>query len=374
MARKRVTRTLSQLPKHSAIRAAHHKTERLLEILRGVAAKNQRKQPRAFYSVRDVATRFRVPISTVSRIYGQLEQEGILSRVRSSKTILQGLLYDRRLSVRAFVGLPASESAFVTLQEYRMFFNRIKRELRLRGFGAAMVFFKRQELKTSALSDRLKTYQVDTVVWFSPPNDARETISRFCDLGIRVLGVGEGRGTVIPNRYEMRRDAAIKYLLSEWKLQNGIEKVTLVESREHRSPGNDAILETVLDELQIQSVIANFTNQPIEPFLRGLQKSKTGAIIFPSSALASMFCFRRPGAVTELLQRQRVAFVDGPVNMPFAKMPDARVDLVTVNWRLVAAVIVNDLITQEAFQRPGPTIFEAQPHLRVPWNEFAQSI
>jgi hypothetical protein len=374
MARKKVARTLRQLPKHSAVNTAHHKRDWLLKILRDIAIKNQEEQPCNFYSVREVASRFRVPISSVSQIYGQLEREGILSRVRSSRTILQGLLYDRQLSVRGFVGLPASESAFVTLQEYRMFFNRIKRELRLRGFGATMLFFKRQELKTSALSDRLKTYQIDTVVWFLPPNDARETIARVSDLGIRVLGVGEGNGTIIPNRYELRRDAAIKHLLSDWKLQGAIEKVTLVEWRERRSPGNDAILEMVLEELQIQSVVATFTNQRIEPFLRGLQRSKTGAIIFPSSALTSMFCFRTPEAVTELLRTQRVAFVDGAVSMPFSKAPDARVDLVTINWQSVAEVIVNDLITQEAFRRSGPTIFEAQPHLCVPWNEFAQSI
>jgi hypothetical protein len=374
MARKKITRTLGQLPAASALGAREHRTDRLLEILRGVAVKNQQNHSRVFYSVRDVATRFRVPVSTVSQIYGQLEKEGILSRVRSSRTILQGLHYDRRLSVRAFVGLPASESAFVTLQEYRMFFIRIRRELRLRGFATGMVFFRPEELKTSTLCDRLKTYQVDTVVWFLPPTTAKDTIPRLSDLGIRVLGVAEGHGTAIRCRYEVRRETAIRRLLNEWKSRHSIDRVTLVESRDRRSPVNEAILEALLDEVGIEPTIATFKSQRIEPFLRGLQKSKTGSIIFSSATLVSMFCFRRPGAVTELLQAQRVAFVDGAVNMPFAKVPDVRVDLITVNWQLVAEAIVDDLITQEAFKRAGPTIFEAEPHLHVPLNQFAQSI
>jgi len=69
-----------------------------------------------------------------------------------------------------------------------------------------------------------------------------------------------------------------------------------------------------------------------------------------------------------------VAFITGPVGMPFTIVPDVCVDLVTVNWQLVAERIVNDLITQDAFQEPGPTVFEAEAQLQVPLSDFAQSI
>jgi hypothetical protein len=77
--------------------------------------------------------------------------------------------------------------------------------------------------------------------------------------------------------------------------------------------------------------------------------------------------------VEELLQAHRVAFLNGPVSMPFAKVPDAKVDLVTVDWQSVAEQIVDDLISQQAFQS-GPTIFEAEAKLCVPLSAFAQSI
>src|SRR5688572_5404041 len=169
MARKKVPRSLAPLPDKRALAGAHHQTERLIEILRGVAVKNQQEQPRAFYSLREVARRFQVPVSAVSRAYDQLEQEGLLNRVRGSKTVLQGLHFDRQLSVRAFVGLPASLPAFVTLQDYRTFFIKIRRELRLRGFATAMAFFEKEEARSGTLTKRLKSYEVDTVLWFQPP-------------------------------------------------------------------------------------------------------------------------------------------------------------------------------------------------------------
>src|SRR3954471_12654590 len=189
MARKKVTRALAPLPSGRGLQKAHHKTETLTEILRSVAVKNQQEQPRVFYSVRDVATHFRVPVSTVSRGYRQLEQEGLLSRVRGSKTLLHGLKFDRQLKVRAFVGFPASLSAFVTLQDYRTFFIKIRRELRLRGFAAATAFYQPGEGKSGALSKRFKAYEVDTVIWFQPGKEAAATALHLADVGIRLLGV-----------------------------------------------------------------------------------------------------------------------------------------------------------------------------------------
>lgn len=374
MARKTVPRSLAPLPVRRAVERAHHKTEALTEVLRDVAAKNQLDQPRAFYSIRQVAAHFQVPFSTVSKVYRRLEQEGLLSRVRGSKTVLQGLHFDRQLSVRAFVGLPASLSAFVTLQDYRMFLIRLRRELRLRGFAAATAYFERNEPGTGGLSARLKAYEVDTVIWFQPPKEAKETALRLADLGIRLLGVANDNLPSIPCRYQVRRETATRALLADWKTKNGIERVTLVQSTDQRSAAVEETLRTLLDELEIKWSVATYGRQRSEDFLRTLQKAKTGGILFSSSALVSKFCFRSPRLVTELLQAHRVAFIDGPVGMPFARVPEVKVDLITVDWQLVAERIVNDLITQDAFLEPGPTIFEATAHLRVSLSDFAQNI
>ena len=373
MARKKVLRTLSVLPaRHRRVRAEHN-TETLAETLRAVAVKNQRDQPRAFYSIREVSAHFGVPFSTVSRVYHRLEQEGLLTRMRGAKTLLQGLRFDRRKGVRAFIGLPASLSAFITVQGYRTFFIKIRRELRLRGFATGMVFYDREEARSEALSRRLKAYEVDTVLWFQPPKEARETALRLADLGIRLIGVAHEQYPVIPCRYEVRRNRAIEELLTNWKEQ-GIDPITIVQWKEKNAPIVDESLNAALDELGIKWSSVILRGQSSQSFVRSLGKLKTEGLIFSSAQLASKLCFRVPNNVIELLASQRVAFVNGPVSLPFANVPDVRVDLVVVDWQWVAEQIVNDLITQDAFHRPGPTIFEAEAKLRVPLNEFAQAI
>lgn len=374
MARKKVPRTLVALPSRRLLDEADHKTERLAEILRETALKNQREQPQVFHSMREVVKHFRVSFSTVSRVYHRLEQEGLLTRVRGAKTVLQGTHFDRHLGVRAFVCLPASLSAFVTVQTYRMFFITIRRELRLRGFATSMIFFDRKEARSGALGERLKTYEFDTVLWFQPPSEAEETVVRLADKGIRFIGVAHESVPTIPCRYHVRRDTAVRALLTEWRTQRGIDRVTLVQWKEHRVSPVGEVLHDALDELGIKWSSATLESLQSETFLRKLQKLKTAGIIFSSAQLASKLCFRAPRAVSDLLRTHRVAFLNGPVTMPFAKVPDVQVDLVMVDWQLVAERIVADLITQDAFRVSDPTIFQAEAKLSVVLSDFAQPI
>jgi hypothetical protein len=377
MPRKKVSRALPPLPNHHDLDEAAHKTERLTEILRKVAFKNQRTQPRAFYSVREVARSFHVTLSTACRAYGHLEQEGLLTRVRGSKTLLQGRHYDRRLEVRAFVGLPACLSSFITIQAYRNFFIKIRRELRLRGFATAMVFCEKDETQTAELSERLKTYEVDTVIWFQPPREAAKTAQWLADFGIRVIGIAHGGFPSIPCRYDIRRDQGIKKLLTAWKTHHAVTHVTLAQSGEEPSFALDEIARDTLDHLGINSTVARFQGERTDDFLRfmrALQKSRTDGIIFPSAQLPSKLCFRAPDAVADLLRTRRVAFFNGPVTMPFLKVPDVQVDLVVVDWQRVAEQIVDDLISQAAFQQAESTVVHAEAKLGVPLSQLAHTI
>ena len=72
--------------------------------MRGIAINNQTEEAQLFYPLRDVARHFHVTLSTIGRIYDQLEEEGILVSVRGSKTLLQGLSSGRHLSVLGFLG------------------------------------------------------------------------------------------------------------------------------------------------------------------------------------------------------------------------------------------------------------------------------
>jgi len=370
MPRKKIVRHLPPLPKGPALRVKDHKAERLLEILRGIAVANQQDKSQPFYTMRDVTSRFQVPVSTVARVYGQLEDEGILTSIRGSKTILQGLRTTRHLSVRGVVGMPASLSRFVTVQDYRMFFIRTRRELRLRDFATATVFFERSEEGSDRLAQRIKKYKVDTVLWYLPGIAAKGIALRLNDAGIRVLGVGGGSLSGIDCCYEIRREAAVTAILRDWQSVSGIQSATIVRGR--RSAADVEQLEVLLERENLPCEVASLGNQSVEKFLDSLGANKKRGIIFLSSA-ASMFSFRSPENLP-LLSRSRVAFVGGPVSIPFAKVPEAKVDLVIVDWQLVAERIVNDLLMKKTFATRKPIVFEAQARLHVPLSHYAQSL
>lgn len=370
MARKQVVRRLPPLPKSPSFKKKDHKSEILFETLRHLGVAAQEERPRAFYSMREIATRFRVPISTVSGIYQRLERDGLLRRIRGSKTMLRGLKYDRKVSVRAFVGLPAFVSRFVTIQDYRMFFIRTRRELRLSGFATAMLFVDVGQKEDFV--ERVKKNEIDTIIWFSPRSLAKEVTLRLNDAGIRVIGISDGGVSSIPCRYEVRRAEAIKTILEDWR-SAGLKSAIIVSDKSSGMSTDEQRLRESLEAVDLVYEFVSCRAKAIPAFLDSLARKKgTGIIVL--SYPASLFSFRAPEKVTEFFKRCRVALIEGPVNMPFVKVPDVPVDLVLVDWQLVAERIVKDLINQEAFGNDKTFVFEAESRLRVPLNQYAQSI
>lgn len=374
MSRTRISRDLGPLPSFKGLKSTQDKTGSLLQVLRSLALKNQREQPRVFYSLREVAKKFRVPVSTVAKAYHDMEQEGLLGRVRGSKTVLNGLRYKRQMSVRAFVGLPVLLSHFIAIPEYRTFFISIRHELWLRGFAATMFFFRPDEAPTGVLVERLKAHNVDTVIWFAPGRSAYESVLRLMDMGIRVVIISQVGTPAMPSRYYVWRERGIHALLQEWKTRYSVRHLTIALSKDYRSPVTEELLRVEVDNLEIKYSVETLQNQDSSAFLGNLRQVKTEGIVFPSASLLSMLAFQTPKELTDVLTTQRVGFLDGPIDMPFVQIPDAQVDLVTFDWQTVVELIVNDLITREAFERGRFTTFDAQERFRVSLSNFCEEM
>jgi len=372
MPRKKIARGLPPLPSRLNLKAKKHKGAQLLEILRGVAIANQQEEPQVFYSIREVARRLGVPVSNVSRAYDALEEEGILVSVRGSKTLLQGLSGGRHLSVLGLVGMPALTSSFVTLQDYRTFFIRTRRELRTRGFAVATVFYDRSESETQRLLSRIDKYDFDTVLWHQPDRAAKETAPRLKDRGVQVIGVSDRGFPAIRCRYEVQRESAIVSILQDWRGNAGITSAVIVRGVE-TSAAKEELLKTLLEEEGLAYEFKGAGGQRLGDFVHSLGGDKRRGIIFPSMA-AAMFAFRAPEALVRLMSHARVALTGGPVSIAFAQVPDVAADLVVVDWQLVAEQIVSDLINRKAFERAATTVFEAKAHLRAPLIQHAQRL
>lgn len=364
MPRKKNGSELPPLPEKPMVASPENTVAALLEILRAIALKNQRPEPHVFYSIREVAKHFGA--------YQQLEEEGILVSVRGSKTLLQGLSSGRHLIVLGFVGMPGFTPSFVTLQDYRTFFIRTRRELRSRGFAVATVFYNGAQHKHERLARRIEKYDFDTVLWHQPDRVARPVISRLQDSRVQVVGVSDRTFPSVRCRYEVQREPAIASILRDWRRRGGIKSVTVVRSPQS-SAAKEELLKTLLEEQRLDYEFDAPPSPRVGDFLDALGRQKEEGVILPSQA-AAMCAYRAPEKLAELMGRSRVALTGGPVSIPFTEVRDVSVDLVLVDWQLVAEQIVADLVSRAAFHRSETTVFEAKAHLRASLSQHSERL
>ena len=372
MARKKISRRLPPLRGKIGVSGSDVRIEQLSGILRRTARKHQSEEPQVFYALRDVAARFGVSLSMVAAVYRQLEAEGLLMRLRGSRTMLKGLDAGRQVSVHGIVSIPISLSYFLTRQKYRMFFMCTRRELRRRGFVAAGLFYEAAEERPDFLLERIKHSKADSVLWYRPDYCARETARLLQDSGVAVIGVADCGLPALPCHFEVSREEGIREILRDWKKSAEIRRIHVVHAA-RRSAVEEERLAKLLERAEFQYDLVDAGQVHSDQILESLGEESESATILHGEA-ASLLAFRAPDRLIALMNRKRVALVDGPVSLPFAKMPDVRVDLVVVDWQRVSERIVDDFITQDAFHTIGTMMFEADAKLRVPLSEFSQVI
>lgn len=372
MARKKIPRRLPPLRGKLGGSGKDVKTEQLSEILRQTARKHQSEGPQVFYALREVAERFDVSLSMVAAVYRQLETEGLLMRLRGSRTLLKGFGTGRQVSIHGIVGVPMALASFLTRQKYRMFFMCTRRELRRRGFVSAGLFYEAAEERADFLLERIKHAQVDSVLWYRPDHCARETARLLQDSGVRVIGVADGGLPALPCHFEIARDKAVAEILRDWRRSGVIEKVCVVHAV-RRSAVEEEKLKGMLENARFPYSFVDADRAHCAQLLQSLAEEEASATVLLGEA-ASLFAFRAPDRLVALMGRKRVALVDGPVSFPFANTPPVRADLAVADWEAVATGITDEMLTGRALTSSSRTVFDALAYLRAPLNEFAQTI
>jgi hypothetical protein len=142
-------------------------------------------------------------------------------------------------------------------------------------------------------------------------------------------------------------------------------------------PARSAIAEErigrILEQLEVNARFVSLGSQSCKHFADCLARSPNGGILVLNSA-ANFLAMGAPDALFRLSEQCRLALVDGPVRLPFAKSTDATVDLVTVDWQAVAKRIVDDLTTRRPGALEQPCVFEASAQCRVPLSRFSQRL
>lgn len=373
MARKAVFRSLAALPKAPRWQEGENKSEKLFKILREVAERLRKDEPQAFYSLREVQRHFSVSMSTAVNVYSRLEEEGILIRLRGSKTLLQGKEPYREIRIRGLIGMPISESRLMASRDYLSFFQQVPRELRMHRFVAQMLWFTPEQLRTGDLSDRLKRFQTDTVIWFAPESIAHDTILRLRESGIRVIGICDGGLPPIRCSGEVRRRRAILQILRTWRSGVGLRRVTVLSVSGRGAAVDEQRMQALLEEEGWEFEFAKLS--AVHPQIP-LESSRFGpecGFLLPSSA-ASLLSFFAPELFIKLVRTRRAALIDGPINVPFPRFPEeAWVDLIYVDWHKVTRQIVNRVMAGSWDETRPPLVFEAEAGMRAAASAYAHS-
>jgi hypothetical protein len=352
------------------VREGERKSDRLFKIIRQLALQQQTDEPQVFLSLRQAAERFEVPVSVMATLYRRLAEEGILSSVRSSRTILRGRKSSRNLRVRGVIGMPVSEPRLHTLRDYRESFLSLRDELHARGFSIVPLHFEERAIDPEDLVRRAKDEHVDTVVWLLPEGAVRQTALRLRDLGIRFIGVNIGGISDAFCRYEVRRRHAIFTILNHWRADADGKATVIVLGGQETAVEMERIAR-LRGAISMEGITCRVDTVPqgrITRFLKSLC-ARESDVLLPAPA-AAMLGSRAPDTIAKVFDRCRVALIDGPVDAPFCKVhPEVTVDVVKVNWARISKRIAHDMVSGEAFAQAETTIFEGTAYLRAPLIE-----
>lgn len=370
MARTRRSSVLLPLPPRSAVRREENKAAAVLRILRSAALAARTDESRPFYPMRYVTARYGLSLSTVARLYSQLENDGLLNKLRGSGTVLRGSRRTRQMIVRDLVAIPAALTAFLSLQDYRSFVMTTRRELRRRNLLPAIIFYD-QRTQGEALAEEMKEFRADVVVWYLPDSAARVAAAVLRDSGIAVVGIAEGLLPSIRCQYAISREKAAQQTFRDWA-SRGFVRVHIARG-ELRSSANEEWLESLLAQAGLDWEFVEAKGNSADEILRRLCGNADTAVVF-LPRVASWYLMRAPATFHRLIETCRVALLGGPVSVPFAPAGTATVDLVVVNWRTVAQQITEDILSGVAFGTREPVIFDATAKMRVPLAQFAQRL
>jgi hypothetical protein len=350
--------SLKGLPSLDSAFTRHNRadTASMLHLLRKIAHRVRQKQPRPFYSIRTVARRFDVPLTTVARIYGQLKKEGILASVWGSNTVVEPYELNRELRMRGTVALPACLKTFCALRNYRSLFENVQTALWKAGFATRQLFYENGNAANPAFNETLLNQKFDVVLWLLPDPAVLTGRKRLLDRGVRVLSaieslIADGRAD-----YVLSRLHALKEVVNLWKLR-GVRLATIV----HES-GSGIALDTIgacLDGLGMAHVSATAPSGSTGQTHSLCRKNNT-AFIFPQFESALRFAYEHPGNFALLLKQHPALLMGGMLDLPIDISSCAGLEVIEFDWRPVVNRLIGDLFKWKRLPAGKPVVFHAK--------------
>jgi hypothetical protein len=333
-------------------------TASLLRLLRKIAHKVRQKQPRPFYSIRTVARRFDVPLTTVARVYAQLKKEGILASVWGSNTVVEPHELNRELRMRGTVALPACLKSFYALRNYRSLFENMQVALWKTGFATRQLFYENGNATKPDFNETLLNQKVDVVLWLLPDPAVLAGRKRLLDRGVRVVSAIESLIANARTEYVLSRLHAFQEVVNLWKLK-GVRLVTIVQESGSEPPAALDTIEACLDGLGMAHASATAPSGSTGQ-ARSLYRKNDTAFIFPQFESALRFACEHPRNFALLLNQHPVLLVEGMLDLPIDFSSCVDLEVIEFDWRPVVNRLIGDLLKWNRLPAGKPMVFHAK--------------
>jgi len=371
MARKQVKNTLPPLKElfetFPGFVATDSKQRVLTDTLRTAARRFRAKKSRPFYTMRDVAAFFSVPLRTVAIAYEKLEREGLVTRIRGSQTLLTGKDVSLTSPVRAVVGIPLWLHAIVVSPFSRHLHVELEERLRAHGFVADIIFFREEEVVSPDFAERLLLHNLDIVIWHTPHPLATQTLLRLNDRGVRQILVVPSDNPTSLNLQTYVQDWQDAYtaFARTWHA-SGIRTVIVPEPM--YLPSKRA-MKNFFATLQSNGLEVQMVKSSAQTIRETVYRcgAKASGVAFLDQVGADEICNEEPVILEEIVHSSRIAFCRGRIRIPYFNHRDGVADFVAFSPGEIAERLVNDLQKDfSARQNPLPR-FYAKYHEALPF-------
>ncbi len=323
----------------------------LLNALRRIARQLRGTVPQPFYTTREIAAFFGVPKTTVVRVYGELQMEGWLVRLRSSVTMLAAVHPQPRHPVRGVVGLPVWRPGYVQLPDWQMFFTEMENQLRHHGFVADLIFYSGGEDTLPEFGDRLLAHDLDALLWYRPHPNCLPLMSALTDAGVRVFLVTNPGYDLPYPRYEQSYYRAVAQGLMEWK-RRGLKAANFL--RAVVASYEDARWRQITQQAGLTPTLLGERDWPA--FVRRRRDSLTDGLVCVDDQWLSKF---PPAEMLRLLRTMPVMFLHRPM-LATLSLAGLRADVVCHDWPRIAHRIADDLAAAKPTKPGIVATFEAE--------------
>jgi hypothetical protein len=348
------------------------KRSALTKQLKKLAFKLQQVDSIPFYSMREVANQFQAPLRMVAQAYEELEKEGILNRMRSSKTMLIGKRISPRKHVRAVVGVPLWLHAIVVSPYSRAFHVELEDRLRQNGFVADIIFFNSHEVGHPDFAGRLIEHQLDYIIWHTPHPNANDTLLTMNDHGIRQVLIQPTESQLLLDLPTFLQDwgAAYHEMGAAW-YAHGIRKVLVPEPVYLPSQRAENQFSNIMESQGLRVEFVQPSVGKIYEQLKNIDQGRAG-VAFLDQQGAELLCTEEPVILEKILKHSRVALCRGPFRVPYFNHRDAKVDLVSFSAKTIAAKVASELRESMTIGKRVLDTFKPDFHQDVPLRENDQ--